>query len=295
MYWIQRSALYKTTQMFFLLIACLFANVANAANELPGQRPLILAVHPYLPHEEIVSRFTPLADYISHAIGRPVEVRVGRDYSEHIDAIGTGIVDVAYMGPAPYVQLVAKYGKVPLLAQQEVNGQPFLIGEIIVRQDSPLRTLADLKDKRFAFGDPNSTMGTIVPERMLVQAGVPLTSLSSYKFLTGHDNVALAVLAGDYDAGAVKEEVFQSFAPKGLRALAQSPLVADHVFVASNKLPTPLVTTLRRLFLELDGSPANIAVITAIHPHMARLVPAKDSDHDNLRVIMGTKAPTRIR
>lgn len=292
---IKRSALHQAFQMFFLLIACLFASSANSANELPKQKPLILAVHPYLPHEEIVSRFTPLADYIGSSIGRSVEVRVGRDYAEHIDAIGTGNVDIAYMGPVSYVKLVAKYGKMPLLAKQEVNGQPFLIGEIIVRQDSPLQTLADLRDKSFAFGDLDSTMGTVVPERMLVQAGVPLTSLSSYKFLVGHDNVALAVLAGDYDAGAVKEEVFQSFAPKGLRALARTPLVADHVFVASKRLPTPLVTTLRRLFLELDGSPASMAVITAIHPHMARLMPAKDSDHDNLRVIMGTKVPTRVR
>jgi phosphonate transport system substrate-binding protein len=292
----QSGALHKAAQIFILLlVTSLFANVADAANQLPEQKPLILAVHPYLTREEIISRFTPLADYIGRSIGQPLEVRVGRDYSEHIDAIGTGTVDIAYMGPASYVKLVDKYGKVPLLARQEVEGQPFLIGEIIVRQDSPLQTLADLKGKHFAFGDPDSTMGTVVPERMLLQAGVPLSSLASYKYLVGHDNVALAVLAGDYDAGAVKEEVFQQFAPNGLRALAQTPLLADYMFVASKKLPTPLIDKLRQLFLELDGAPANRAVITAIHPHMARLVPAKDSDHDNLRVIMGTKAPARIR
>jgi phosphonate transport system substrate-binding protein len=252
--------------------------------------PLILAVHPYLPNAEIVARFTPLANYLAHETGRPVKVRVGRDYAEHIDAIGGDSVDIAYMGPVSYVKLVAKYGKKSLLARQEVNHQPYLRGVIFVRQDSSLHTLADLKGKRFAYGDPDSTMSHVIPMRMLEQAGVPEKALARHQFLGAHKNVALAVLAGDFDAGAVKEEVFQELAPKGLRSLATSPPVADHVFVTSAKVPAALVETLRHALLQLKSTPDGKLILTAIHPSMTALLPAMDTDYDSLRAITGDKA-----
>jgi len=247
-----------------------------------------------LPKDELLTRFKPLADYIAHSIGRPVEVRVGRDYEEHINSIGTDDVDIAYMGPVPYVKLVASYGKKPLLARQIIDGQPYLKGEIIVRQDSTLQSLSSLKGKRFLFTDPSSTMGSLLPQYMLLKAGVPLTKLSSYKFLEGHDNVALGVLAGDYDAGAVKEETFQKYAPRGLRSLAHLPMVYDHLFVTSAKLPEDLIETLRNLFLKLNNSPEGKAIMTSIHPKMTGLVIPKDSEFDNLRIMLGAKGLKKI-
>ena len=214
------------------------------------------------------------------AIGRPVEVRVGRTYNEHINAIGSDAIDIAYMGPAPYVEMVAKFGKKPLLARQVIAGNPYLRGEIVVRQDSPFRTLADLRGKCFLFGDINSTMSYVLPQRMLEGAGVPLSRLGSYKSLEGHKNVALAVLAGSCDAGAVKSEVFREYEPKGLRALAELPLVADHVFVANTRLPASLVTKLRTLFMKLNELPAGrkgIPLESVLASHA--LVHAAEGDH----------------
>lgn len=274
-----------------LLVGFICGTAANAAtaDQPAGQEPLVLGIHPYLPHDEIITRFTPLANYLARAIGRPVEVRVGRDYKEHINAIGNDTIDIAYMGPSPYVEMVGKFGKKPLLARQVINGDPYLRGEIIVRRDSPFQTLADLRGKCFLFGDNNSTMSYVLPQRMLESAGVPLSRLGSYKSLEGHRNVALAVLAGSCDAGAVKSEVFHEYEPRGLRALAELPLVADHVFVANGRLPASLVAKLRKLFMKLNELPEGKAIMTGIHPQMTALVPAKDSDYDQLRVLMKSK------
>ncbi|MFG0227219.1 PhnD/SsuA/transferrin family substrate-binding protein, partial [Streptococcus suis] len=91
-----------------------------------------------------------------------------------------------------------------LLARQVINGDPYLRGEIIVRTDSKIKTLADLRDECLVFTDPISTM-SILPLVMLRRAGVPGSALRSIHYIEGQRNVAMAVLADDFDAGAVTE------------------------------------------------------------------------------------------
>lgn len=260
------------------LLLCLAAKPATAAGVA-----LVLAVPPYLPAAEIHKRFGPLASYMAVELGRPVSVRVGQDYSAHIAAIGEDRVDIAFMGPASYVMTVDRHGRKPLLARFEVNGQAQLHGAVVVRRDSPLKGLADLKGKRFAFGDPQSTTSHVVPRYMLEQAGVPLDALGDHAFLGAHENVALAVLAGDFDAGAVKQETLEKFAPRGLRALAMTPGVADYLFVTRSDLPPADVERLRRALLRLKDRPGGKAILEGLHRGMTALIAAEDADYDTLR------------
>lgn len=275
--------------------ACRQVLVALLSFALPAvatdPAPLVLGVHPYLPPKEIQERFAPLAAYLGKAMGRPVTVRVGRNYDEHIAAIGKDQLDIAFMGPGAYVTLVRTYGPKPLLARLEVNGKPHLTGVIIVRRDSPLKSLPELKGKRFAFGDPQSTMSHTVPQRMLDQAGVPEKALAHHQFLGAHKNVALAVLAGDYDAGAVKSEIFDEYAPKGLRALATSAPVSEHLFVTRGNLPREQIEQLRRTLLGARTAPEGMAMLRAINKDTTNLVPAADGDYDGLRRLLGVKHP----
>lgn len=247
---------------------------------------LILGVHPYLPPKDLIKRFEPLASYLGKAIGRPVEVRIGRNYDDHIEAIGKERIDIAFMGPVSYIKLVEHHGKKPILARLETNGLPTFRGAIVTRRESPLKNLAELKGKRFAFGDPDSTMSHLVPEHMLLMAGVRRKDLAEYRFLGGHHNVVLAVLAGDFDAGAVKDEVFQEYAAKGLRALADSPAFSDHVFVTRATLPADTVQTLRAALLRLKALPEGAAIMQSIKKDMTALIPAADNDYDNLRTVV---------
>ena len=276
-------SVWQRAAAFFLLLALslnTFCGIAQA------EEPLTLAVHPYLPVKEIMTRFTPLADYLGKEIGRPVSVRVGRDYDEHIMYLGKDRADIAFMGPASYVTMVAKYGKKPLLARLETDGNPLFRGYFIVRQDSPLKSLADLKGKRMAFGDRDSTMSHLVPQYMLEKAGVPLDKLAEYKFLGSHNNVVLAVLSGDFDAGAVKDEVFDKYAKQGLRALVDTPYYSDHVFVTRSTLAPGMIQALRSAMLRLKDTPGGREILETIKPHTTALVPAVDTDYDNIRQVL---------
>jgi len=262
-----------------VILISFFSHIANAGDRL------VFAVHPYLPATELVDRFSPLVKYLSKEMGEPIEIEISRDYQNHITEIGKDNVDIAYMGPAGYVKLVDTYGKKPLLARQEINGRPTFHGVIIVRKDSPLQALKDLVGKRFAFGDPESTMSCLVPRYMLWKERITTDNLGGYAFLENHHNVALGVLVGDFDAGAVKEEIFDQYEKRGLRELAQTPEISDHVFVATNRLSAEKVQRLRAALYALSGKEDGRNILSLIKPSI-NLVSAKEEDYDNLRNIL---------
>ncbi|MCK5405354.1 MAG: phosphate/phosphite/phosphonate ABC transporter substrate-binding protein [Desulfobulbaceae bacterium] len=276
----KKSGILPGYALFLLLLLTIVTEAAIAHDTL------ILAVHPYLPFSELQKRFSPLAEYLGKETGSPVIVRVGSDYQEHIDAIGKNYVDIAYMGPASYVKMVEKYGGKPLLARLSINGSPHFKGFIITRKDSPFHSLADLKGRYFAFGDPNSTMSHLVPRFMLLEAGVQKNDLKGFEFLRSHNNVVLGVLSGDFDAGAIKEEVFQAFSNQGIRKLATSPSLSEHILVASSSLPEQKITALRQALFHLPSSKDGKQVLSSIKSQLTAFVPVQDSDYDNLRQIL---------
>ncbi len=281
------------------LAALLFSlfSVACVALGWPGKAqasgPLILRIHPYLTATEIHTRFAPLASYLSAQLGRKVEIRISPSYQEHVAKVGENDFDIAYLGPASYVTLTRTFGKErALLARLEVHGRPFFHGVIICRATAPFTRLADLKGRRFAFGDQLSTMSHYVPRYLLRQAGVSLADLQSHRFLGTHHNVALAVLAGYADAGAVKEEVYEQYKERGLRLLAKSPPIPEHLFVMRSSLSAPLVNQTRALLLTLKDRPEGKAVLTAIKKTVTGLAPVRDQDYDILRQILSTVPDT---
>ncbi len=274
------------TRLSFRFIGTLLILASICSSSALASDRLVLGVHPYKSPAKLIKAYTPLAEYLSRKVGIPVQISISKDYKAHIDAIGTDKIDIAYMGPASYIKLVDRYGNKPLLACQAIHGRPTFQGKIIVRKESTLRTLSQLKGGSFAFGDSSSTMSHLVPRYMLWKAGVSADKLNRYKYLGSHDNVALAVLSGDYDAGAVKEAVFYKYEGRGLRVLMSTPPLSEHVFVASKRLDPVTVQKLRKAFLSLDKDPNGSQIMGSIKPGMTAMHPVKDKNYNNLREIL---------
>ncbi len=256
------------------------------AEELRAKDSLTLCIHPYLPATELTRRFTPLAEYLSRKVGLPVSVRVQKSYQSHIDRAGKDEADIAYVGPVSYVKIVETYGEKPILARMVFRGEPAFFGMIIVREDSLLRSIEDLAGRSFAFGDINSTMSHLVPRYMLKEGGVPVDRLAKYEFLGSHHNVALAVLGGYFDAGGVKEEVYYEYRERGLRMLAKSPPIAEHLFIARSSLPSKILEPLREAMLTLHEDAQGADILTSLKSGVTALAKADDGDYDSLRKIL---------
>ena len=112
--------------------------------------------------------------------------------------------------------------------------------------------------------------------------------MADYKFLGNHTNVALGVLAGDFDAGAVKEAVFYRYEPRGLKAIATTPALSEHLFIVSDRVSDTLFKQLREVLLHAHESAQGLRAIQSIKPEISSFVPATDKDYDNLRSILST-------
>jgi phosphonate transport system substrate-binding protein len=280
---------------FFIFLAFVSsALIPMSALSVYAQQTFTLQVHPYLPASELLNRFAPLTDYLSTKTSRKIICNISKDYQDHIDKIGNDEVDIAYLGPASYVKVTKTYGLKPILVRLEINGTPSFRGVIVTRKSSTITTLKNLAGKRFAFGDPNSTMSHLVPLFMLYEAGINKDNLAGYKFLDSHHNVALGVLVGDFDAGAIKEEVFYKYKDRGLKDLQWTPKISEHIFVVRSSLPKKTINELKNALLSLRNEPDSKSIMSSIKNNMTAMVPARDEDYNNLRNILNTVESTEL-
>ena len=254
-----------------------------------------LGFMPYLSAEVLLEKYTPLAAYLSKALDKRVEIVISRDHAEHMERTGTDQLCISFLGGNPYIRVVERYGPKPLLTRFEFDHSPVFRSVIVVAKDSPIDSIGALAGKRFAFGNPDSTLSAQVPRYTLAQAGISLEDLGGYTHLKNHENILYGVLFGDFDAGAVTEEVFKEREKEGIRALAYSRELSTHLFVTRSNMDSKTQEKIRRALLELSGSEEGRAVLRAISPSLTGFVPVKDSDYDPHREIFKTLAPQTIR
>jgi phosphonate transport system substrate-binding protein len=150
-----------------------------------------------------VTRFKPLAEYMSKKLGVKVEVFTASDYAGIVQALSGGQIQLARIGGAAYAAgyIDSEGGIEPLVLNVEPDGGKGYNSVLIVRSDSPYKSLEDLKGKTLAWADPNSTSGYLVPNASLRDAGIdPKTYFSRTVFSGGHEQSVLGVLKGNFDS-----------------------------------------------------------------------------------------------
>ncbi len=248
-------------------------------------RRIVLAVHPYDSPVELTRQFAPLLGYLSKRLSMPFTLLVSKSYETHIDFVGGNEVDIALMGPASYVTMSERYGNKKLLCCFEVNGSPTFQGFIIVRKDNPAASLKDLKGRSFASSSRESTMSYVVPRYMFIQEHIPFPD-KHLRIVGSHNNVCLNVLAGDVNAGGIREKTYQKYKDRGLKVIAVSPKVTEHPFVATDKLDMETYARVKEALIDIKGSAQIKRILTPIQATLTGLAPVEDKDYNVLRTMM---------
>lgn len=244
--------------------------------------------------QQVAQNAQPIVDILQKKLALEVQPFVATDYTGVVEALRANRLDVAFLSPASYV-LARSEANVQVVLKSHRKGSPYYYAAIITQADSGIRTLGDLRNKTFAFGDPLSTTGHVFPKKMFKENGIdPVKDFKNVIYSGGHDATVLAVLNRKVDAGATfanftdgKDAAWIQYLKnpeeqKKIRAIAYSePIPADNLVINANVDPT-LAKKIEEVFLELSRDPGGKKMLRDLY-QIDGFVAATDQDYDSIR------------
>ena len=194
----------KNWLLFIMLLTLVALVLAGCGGAKLGteKNPIVMSFVPSGDTQEIIASGDQLAQMIQDKTGLVIKANVGTDFAAVREAMGAGKAHIGWMNTFNYVLAHEKYGIDVALVTVRFGSTSYK-GQIIVRADSGIKTLADLKGKTMCWVDPNSTSGYIVPRIMLKANGIdPDKDFAKTIEAGSHNNVVTQVYNGDCDAGA---------------------------------------------------------------------------------------------
>jgi len=206
------------------------------------------------------------------ALGVPVELAPSPDYVGVYEGLRAGSLDAAGLGAAGYAGLFLEDPDMiePLVAAEQEDGLLGYYSVLLVRADSPYRTLDDLRNRSLAFSEKLSTSGFLIPNHELSEQGfAPRRFFGRLAFTGGHSQVVMAVLGGDFDAGVTWSSMVGDYergfsrgnlrrmVDRGLldmsdlRIIWKSELIPEGPHVVRTALPQEAKDLYRQLLLDL--------------------------------------------
>jgi phosphonate transport system substrate-binding protein len=216
--------------------------------------------------------FACLAEHVETRFNVPVQLFPASDYAGVMQGLISKSLETAGLGSAAYagIHLQDPDAVEPLVTNRQLDGSLGYYAIMVVRADSGIESLEDMRGRSLAFADPNSTSGYLVPGFELKQAGYIFEGRDAFfdrtGFSGGHEQSVVAVLNGQYDAGVVwvsgvgdfmrgySRGILRNMVDKGavdmgdLRQIWQSNLITNGPTVVRKDLP-PEVKQAYRDFL----------------------------------------------
>ncbi len=191
-----------------------FSNTMSVASpnfEQQESRHLKVAVAAMISPKETLSYYKELLAYLAGKLDYEVRLIQRRTYREVNELFLKRQLDLAFICTGPYVAGRQLYG-FEGLATPVIRGQPYYQSYLIVNKESAIASLAQLRGKSFAFTDPDSNTGSLVPHYWLALMGErPSSFFSDFTYTYSHDNSIMAVARSLVDAAAVDGHQWEYF------------------------------------------------------------------------------------
>lgn len=156
--------------------------------------------------QDRLNSYECLRDKTEALLGVETKLFAPADYNGVIQGLLGGTIDMAWLGASGYAKTYLSDSDAvePVLVKVNVDGGYGYYSVGFARKDSDIKNLDDMKGKVFAFGDPNSTSGYLIPSIEIPAAGYDMDGGSYFgeiKFSGGHEQTIVGVYNGDFDAG----------------------------------------------------------------------------------------------
>ena len=267
----------------------------TVAVERPGdpthrRQSLRVAVGAMISPKETFIYYNQLLDYIGDQLGLEVQLVQRKTYSEINELLGKGEIDLAFICSGPYVKGKEKYS-FELLATPQVQGSHFYHSYLIVNKDSLFDKFDDLRGKVFAFTDPESNTGKLVPTYWLSQIGeTPESFFQRTIYTYSHDNSIMAVAKTLVDGATVDALIWEYYNHKNpvftsrTRVIKKSEPYGIPPLVASSYLSSELKNRIRLLLLSLHQQTEGQRILSELM--IDRFVTPKEEWYNSIRQII---------
>lgn len=234
-----------------------------AQNDGSAEKPLRVVLVPADGGTEDGTKkdFQPIFDAISQHTGLKFDIKVGQSYNSVVEAMCNGAADIAWFGPASYLQAHNR-GCADLLALAVKNGESVYYSGIFARKSANVNSIADIKGKRVALGDVNSTSSFNVPVAMMLANGInPAQDAAAINMAGSHANVLKALSEGLVDVGGASFDSFEkavnqkAIDPSKIKVVVKSDPIPQPPLAMHPELSTELKKKLKFSFSNIHNMP----------------------------------------
>lgn len=251
-----------------LVMAFALPGLANAG---PKDWPTTIKLG-FIPTEgaaDSAKRARPIAKALEDNLGVKVKIFTASDYNGIITAMANKHIDVAYFGPKSYTEASKIAGAEAVVLELNKKGQPGYTGIIITRKDSGITNMEQAKGKTFAFTDPNSTSGFLVPNVIFARDMKidPKTYFKEVRFSGSHGASILAVKNGSIQVAATNNIDLDRMIQKGavsmdeLVILKKSDLIPGAPMAVRKDLPKSFKAAFAGAMLSINDDPEALVVL----------------------------------
>lgn len=270
--------------LFAASLLCLFSLLflPLPADAHDPDQVIKFGVFPYKSPRTTFDLFGPIAKRIQEKTGKKVELVSAPDYNTYIERGKAGLYDLA-------LPCVTCFFKMQEAGYHVIaRGEPSFHGGIVVRKDSGINAVEQLKGRRIAAIGRHSYAGYIFAKTMLEKNGIDPEQGVTFSFLNKADSIILAVLNRQHDAGVIRVDVLEDNQFQTVRdslvVLALSPEVPHFPFVVKNSMAPETVTQILDVLLAISpASPADKKLLENLG--IERFSLSQDADYQDFRKI----------
>lgn len=239
--------------------------------------------------------FGSLTEHVEKSLGIKVKLQVAGDYAGVITGMQHGHIDLAYFGPKSYCEAADRAGAEAVVVEVGESGVAGYHGYIISKKGSDLKTVDSLKDKKWAFTDPHSTSGTLVPTVYFNDVHIdPENFFSKVIYSGSHEASILSVKAGKVDAASTNDLDFErglgrQWNKDDFNIIWTSDLIPGSPMAVRSDLPVSLKMAIKGAFISYNDTEGLGKL------KISGYAPADDTLYDGVRKLIALKKALKAK
>jgi phosphonate transport system substrate-binding protein len=240
--------------------------------------------------EQLQREYGAFVTELQNATGLEVEFTPVNNRTAAVEAMRAEQVDFVLTGPAEYVVFAKLTDAKPVVGWQ----RPDYYGQIVVMAEGPIKSLADLRGKKVAFGEVGSTSQQLGPAQVLADSGLKYATDYSVEIIKR--NVAVeAMIRGDVQAVGMNRThlnaIREKFPGQKFSVVGRGPDLPNDILIAASYVPADTVDKVKKAFLE-KGDALMGGVLkgedTKKYEGGYFLPAVNDADYDSVRAMYAT-------